>query len=395
MGEGHLPVLVDEVLASLDPRTGSSIADCTVGGGGHADRLLEATSPDGRLLGLDADRAAIEEAHRVLAQYGDRVVLRQANFEAIYDVAREESFIPLDGILFDLGLSSYQLADATRGFSFTADAPPDMRFDEDAGISALDLIDRTSQRELAGILATFGEERRAGRIAKAILAARQEGRLMTTADLAAVVAKAAPATGADAGRIHPATRTFQALRIAVNRELEVLPPALAGALAALRPGGRLAVISYHSRRGSDRQALHGAREPRLRGGPAATGLHLRPPSPVAGHSSTGDHRRRGRGPPQSSRAERTPARGRKARPGPRSAIRRRVTSMSRGKPRHQASRRRTYSARQRDVRERRDREVEGPHFWPSDNMTAFEIEESLDFESPTSWGIRLPGRTAA
>jgi 16S rRNA (cytosine1402-N4)-methyltransferase len=250
MGEGHLPVLVDEVLASLDPRTGSSIADCTVGGGGHADRLLEASSPDGRLLGLDADRAAIEEAHRVLAQYGDRVVLRHANFEAIYDVAREESFIPLDGILFDLGLSSYQLADPTRGFSFTADSPPDMRFDEDTGLSALDLIDRTSQRELAGILATFGEERRAGRIAKAILAARQEGRLMTTADLAAVVARAAPAIGADARRIHPATRTFQALRIAVNRELEVLPPALAGALAALRPGGRLAVISYHS--GEDR-----------------------------------------------------------------------------------------------------------------------------------------------
>ena len=250
MGEGHLPVLVDEVLASLDLRTGSSIADCTVGGGGHADRLLEATSPDGRLLGLDADRAAIEEAHRVLAQYGDRVVLRQANFETIYDVAREESFIPLDGILFDLGLSSYQLADPTRGFSFTADSPPDMRFDEDTGLSALDLIDRTSQRELAGILATFGEERRAGRIAKAILAARQEGRLMTTADLAAVVARAAPATGADARRIHPATRTFQALRIAVNRELEVLPPALAGALAALRSGGRLAVISYHS--GEDR-----------------------------------------------------------------------------------------------------------------------------------------------
>jgi len=250
MGEGHLPVLVDEVLASLDPRTGSSIADCTVGGGGHADRLLEATSPDGRLLGLDADQAAIEEAHRVLAQYGDRVVLRQANFESIYDVAREESFIPLDGILFDLGLSSYQLADPSRGFSFTADAPPDMRFDEATGLSALELIDRTSQRELAGILATFGEERRAGRIAKAILAARQEGRLVSSADLAAVVARAAPASGADAGRIHPATRTFQALRIAVNRELEVLPPALSGALAALRPGGRVAVISYHS--GEDR-----------------------------------------------------------------------------------------------------------------------------------------------
>ena len=132
MGEGHLPVLVDEVLASLDPRTGSSIADCTVGGGGHAERLLEASSPDGRLLGLDADRAAISEAQRVLAQYGERAVLRQANFAALYDVAREEAFIPLDGVLFDLGLCSYQLADPSRGFSFAADAPPDMRFDEEA-----------------------------------------------------------------------------------------------------------------------------------------------------------------------------------------------------------------------------------------------------------------------
>jgi 16S rRNA (cytosine1402-N4)-methyltransferase len=250
MGEGHLPVLVDEVLASLDPRTGSSIADCTVGGGGHAERLLEASSPDGRLLGLDADRAAIAEAQRTLARFGSRVVLRQANFAAVYEVAREEELIPLDGVLFDLGLSSYQLADASRGFSFAADAPPDMRFDEDAGLSALELIDRTSERELAGILATFGEERRPGRIAKAILAARAEGRLVTAADLAAVVAAASPARGADAGRIHPATRTFQALRIAVNRELEVLGSGLAGGLAALRPGGRMAVISYHS--GEDR-----------------------------------------------------------------------------------------------------------------------------------------------
>jgi 16S rRNA (cytosine1402-N4)-methyltransferase len=250
MGEGHLPVLVDEVLASLDVGAGSSIADCTVGGGGHAERLLEASSPDGRLLGLDADQAAIAEAQRVLARYGDRVVLRQANFAEIYEVASREGFIPLDAVLFDLGLSSYQLADPNRGFSFAADAPPDMRFDEERGVSALELIDRSSQRELAGILATFGEERRAGRISKAILAARAEGRLMTAADLAAVVAAASPSRGADAGRIHPATRTFQALRIAVNREMEVLGAGLSGALAALRPGGRLAVISYHS--GEDR-----------------------------------------------------------------------------------------------------------------------------------------------
>jgi 16S rRNA (cytosine1402-N4)-methyltransferase len=248
MGEGHLPVLVDEVLASLALQPGSSAADCTVGGGGHAERILETTSPRGRLLGLDADRAAIAEAQRNLERFGDRVVLVHANFAALLDVATEAGFVPLDACLFDLGLSSYQLADAGRGFSFASGSPPDMRFDETTGLSALELIDRSSQRELAGILATFGEERRAGRIAKAILAARQEGRIVTAVDLADVVARAAPPRPgrADAGRIHPATRTFQALRIAVNRELEVLGAGLAGALAALRPGGRMAVISYHS-----------------------------------------------------------------------------------------------------------------------------------------------------
>jgi 16S rRNA (cytosine1402-N4)-methyltransferase len=248
MGEGHLPVLVDEVIASLAVGSGSSVADCTVGGGGHAERLLEATSPHGRLLGIDADRAAIAEAASVLGRFGDRAVLRHANFEAIYDVATASGIAPLDAVLFDLGLSSYQLADPSRGFSFAADAPPDMRFDEAGGVSALELIDRSSERELAGILATFGEERRAGRIAKAIVAARAQGRIVTASDLAAVVAAAAPARpgSADAGRIHPATRTFQALRIAVNREVEVLSAGLAGALAALRPGGRMAVISYHS-----------------------------------------------------------------------------------------------------------------------------------------------------
>ncbi|MCC6618715.1 MAG: 16S rRNA (cytosine(1402)-N(4))-methyltransferase RsmH [Chloroflexi bacterium] len=252
MGEGHLPVLVDEVVTSLAVGPGSSVADCTVGGGGHAERLLEATSPDGRLLGLDADRAAIAEAERVLARFGGRVTLVHANFESLYDVASEAGALPLDGVLFDLGLSSYQLADASRGFSFAADAPPDMRFDETAGVSVNELIERSTERELAGILATFGEERRAGRIAKAIVAAREAGGRMTSAELAAVVARVAPSRpgGADAGRIHPATRTFQALRIAVNREVEVLSSGLAGALAALAPGGRMAVISYHS--GEDR-----------------------------------------------------------------------------------------------------------------------------------------------
>lgn len=246
MGEGHLPVLVDEVVASLALRAGGSVADCTVGGGGHAERLLEAVSPDGRLLGLDADGAAVREASRNLERFGERAVLRQANFAELEAVARDAGVVPLDGVLFDLGLSSYQLADARRGFAFAADAPPDMRFDETRGVSALELIDSSSERELARIIETFGEERRARRIAKAIVASRASGRLVTAADLASAVAGAVPARGADSGRIHPATRTFQALRMAVNRELEVLESALAASLSVLRPGGRLAVISYHS-----------------------------------------------------------------------------------------------------------------------------------------------------
>ncbi|HEX2221246.1 MAG TPA: 16S rRNA (cytosine(1402)-N(4))-methyltransferase RsmH [Candidatus Limnocylindria bacterium] len=247
MGEGHLPVLVDEVLASLALRPGSPVADCTVGGGGHSERLLEVTAPDGRLLGLDADPEAVQRARTRLARFGQRAVVRHANFAALPDVAREEGFEALDGCLFDLGLSSHQLADPRRGFSLAAGAPPDMRFDEAAGVSALELIDRSTERELAGIIATFGEERRANRIAKAIVAARAAGRLVTASDLAHVVARAAgPASRADAGRIHPATRTFQALRIAVNRELDVLGEGLEGATRLLRAGGRLAVISYHS-----------------------------------------------------------------------------------------------------------------------------------------------------
>ena len=246
MGEGHLPVLASEAIALLQLGMGSSVADCTVGGGGHAERLLEATSPGGRLLGIDADRAAISETSRNLARFGDRVVLRHANFAAVRDVAAQEGFLPLDGALFDLGLSSFQLGDPERGFSFTSAAPPDMRFDAEHGESALDLVARSTERDLAEIIATFGEERHARRVAKAIVAARDEGRLVSAAALAATVAGAVPSGGGPRPRIHPATRTFQALRIAVNRELDVLTAGLAGALAALRPGGRVVVISYHS-----------------------------------------------------------------------------------------------------------------------------------------------------
>ncbi len=270
-----------------------------------------------------------------------------------------------------------------------------MRFDEDTGLSALDLIDRTSQRELAGILATFGEERRAGRIAKAILAARQEGRLMTTADLAAVVARAAPATGADAGRIHPATRTFQALRIAVNRELEVLPPALAGALAALRPGGRMAVISYHS--GEDRIVKRFmARESR------DCVEDPLPPVCTCGHraqlrvihrrgiTAGADEVRRNRR-ARSARlrvAEKlVPVQVRHRTEGHQHESRQATSS---GKPAPHL-----LGPAARGPRASRPRGRGPTESGSSDNMTAFEIEESLDFESPTSWGIRLPGRSAA
>ncbi|MFN2483748.1 MAG: 16S rRNA (cytosine(1402)-N(4))-methyltransferase RsmH [Candidatus Limnocylindria bacterium] len=246
MGEGHLPVLASEAIAVLQPRTGSSVADCTVGGGGHAERLLETTAPHGRLLGIEADRAAIAEATRNLSRFGDRVVLRHANFADVFDVAIAEGFVPLDAALFDLGLSSYQLSDPARGFSFTSSAPPDMRFDAEEGASALELIARSSERELAALIHAYGEERHARRIAKAIVAARDEGRLLSAADLAQTVTRAAPSSGGARSRINPATRTFQALRIAVNRELDVLTAGLSGALAALRPGGRVAVISYHS-----------------------------------------------------------------------------------------------------------------------------------------------------
>ena len=248
MGEGHLPVLASEVVSVLAPGPGSSLADCTVGGGGHAERLLETTSPDGRLLGIDADRAAIAEAASVLHRFGDRVVLRHANFSELLHVATEEGFLPLDGVLFDLGLSSYQLADPSRGFSFTSDAEADMRFDVGTGVSVLELIARSTERELAAVIADYGEERNARRVAREIVRARDERRLTTALDLAQAVTRATPAPRGDRGRhrIHPATRTFQALRIAVNRELEVLPVALEAALETLRQGGRFAVISYHS-----------------------------------------------------------------------------------------------------------------------------------------------------
>jgi len=246
MEEGHQPVMVQEVLESLSPIPGSLHIDATVGGGGHSRRILEANSPDGRLLGLDADQAAIARTRERLATFGGRVTLRQANFEELATVAVEERFAPADGILFDLGLSSYQLADQERAFSFRAEGPLDMRFDTSRGIPASRLIAELDEKELGDLFRRYGEEPHARRIARAIVEQRSREPITTGAQLADTVARAAPVPPRGRRRVHPATRVFQALRIAVNRELETLPIALAGAVETLRAEGRLAVISYHS-----------------------------------------------------------------------------------------------------------------------------------------------------
>ncbi len=214
-----------------------------MGGGGHAQAILERTAPTGRLLGLDVDPIALAEARRVLAPFGDRAVLVRANFAVCDVVAREHGFDALDGVLLDLGLSSIQLADDSRGFSFRSSGPLDMRADPELPVTAGDVVNSWDQRELRRVFADYGEEPEAGRIAAAIVRRRTRDPFLTADDLGRFVfgVKRQRSRGVD-----PATRVFQALRIAVNNELANLERGLAAALGILRPGGRLAVISFHS-----------------------------------------------------------------------------------------------------------------------------------------------------
>jgi 16S rRNA (cytosine1402-N4)-methyltransferase len=247
MEEGHLSVMPAEVITTLAPAAGSLQIDATLGGGGHTERILEATSPDGRLLGLDADGAAIARVDaRLRPRFGDRLVLRQSNFRELATVAPDAGFETVDGLLFDLGLSSFQLADRERGFGFRTGGPLDMRFDASRGVPASELLATLDESELAALLRRFGEEPQARRIAKAIVADRRTHPIQTAEELAALVARVAPGDPRKRHRIHPATRVFQALRIAVNAELEALETGLAAAVDLLRPGGRLVVLSYHS-----------------------------------------------------------------------------------------------------------------------------------------------------
>lgn len=246
MEEGHLPVMPDEVIETLAPAPGSLQIDTTVGGGGHTERILEAATPDGRLLGLDADQAAIDRVARRLARFGDRLVLRRANFRELATVAPDAGFGAVDGLLFDLGLSSFQLADTDRGFGFRAGGPLDMRFDTARGVPARELLATLSADELAALFRRYGEEPAAWRIARAVVEARRTGAIDTAEELAALVERTLPDNPRKPRRTHPATRVFQSLRIAVNGELDALEEGLTAAVDLLRPGGRLVVLSYHS-----------------------------------------------------------------------------------------------------------------------------------------------------
>ncbi len=244
MSREHIPVLFDAVLAFLQPKAGGKYIDGTLGAGGHAIGIFQASAPGGRLLAFDRDQEAIafagERFTEVDAQWKDRVSLVQASFAEMGEIAPERGFDEVDGILLDLGLSSRQLGSAQRGFSFQLEGPLDMRFDPAQGITAADLINNLPEAELAELLWRYGEERNSRRYAREIVKARP---LTTTSELAAVIA------GASRGpreRLHPATRSFQALRIVVNEELAALERGIAAAVVLLKPGGRLVIISFHS-----------------------------------------------------------------------------------------------------------------------------------------------------
>jgi len=244
-GMAHLPVLVDEVTFLLRPRRGGWVVDGTVGMGGHAERLLESASPTARLLGLDRDPEALARARQRLHRFGDRVVLTRGSFRHLDAHARGAGVADADAVLLDLGLSSSQLDESARGFSFQGDEPLDMRFDPTQGPTAADLLNSLPQEELARLIFEGGDEPHARRIARRIVEQRARAPFATTSELVAAVKRGVP-RAAWPRRTHVATRTFQALRIAVNDEAEALREALPRAAALLAVGGRLGVISFHS-----------------------------------------------------------------------------------------------------------------------------------------------------
>jgi 16S rRNA (cytosine1402-N4)-methyltransferase len=245
----HKPVLLAETLSGLALAPNADCIDGTLGGAGHAEELLTATAPAGKLLGLDSDPAAVNRAALRLAPFGNRVTLVQGSFRGIGQIAIEHGFSQVNAVLLDLGISSYQLAEAERGFSFQMSGPLDMRMNPDSPLTAAEIVNEWPQEELADVIFRYGEERRSRRIARAIVNARP---VQTTSELAEVVSRAVghPRSHQPARRghthIHPATKTFQALRIKVNDELGALEDTLPQIVSVLAPGGRFAIISFHS-----------------------------------------------------------------------------------------------------------------------------------------------------
>ncbi|ACD94404.1 16S rRNA (cytosine(1402)-N(4))-methyltransferase RsmH [Trichlorobacter lovleyi] len=265
----HLSVLAREVMEQLAPRPGGTYLDGTLGGGGHSELILEKIGPDGLLIGIDRDPAALAAASERLRRFGSCFRPLQGSFGDLAELLKQEGINTLDGLLLDLGVSSHQLDTDERGFSFRLDGPLDMRMDRSCGDSAADLLQDCSAGELEQIIKEFGEERWAKKIALRIVQTRQETPITTTLQLADLVAGTIPRRFHEE-RIHPATRTFQALRIAVNQELEQVEQGIRAGIAALKAGGRIAVISFHSL--EDRIVKHLFRE-------AATGCTCPPRMP--------------------------------------------------------------------------------------------------------------------
>ena len=246
MSYRHIPVMPAEVLHYLNCQPGKIHVDGTLGGAGHAAMVLKQILPDGLLIGIDQDRDAIQNAEKVLGDYAPNVRLFQGNFVRLPDFLSQLNIDGVDGILLDLGISLHQIESSGRGFSFMADEPLDMRMDITAGIKAEDIINSAEEKKLRKIFTEYGEERWARQIAQNIVAGRRQKKITSSRQLAEIVKNAVPKKASLSQRIHPATRVFMALRIAVNQELEVLSSFLDSVLNCLNPKGRLCVLSFHS-----------------------------------------------------------------------------------------------------------------------------------------------------
>jgi 16S rRNA (cytosine1402-N4)-methyltransferase len=256
----HIPVLVKEVLEYLSPQSNENFIDCTFGNGGHSLEILKMIKPNGKILGIEWDEEIIKRLgdNDKRLVFGENLILINDNYANLQNIVQEKNFFPANGILFDLGMSSWDIEKSGRGFSFQKDEPLDMRYSAEQELTAEEIINKWPEEKLAEIFYKYGEERRARAIAKRIVVSREKKPIETTMDLTEIIQKAMPArqrlgAGMAGGptrlifnRIHPATRVFQAIRIAVNNELNNLEKGLAAALEILAPGGRMAVISFHS-----------------------------------------------------------------------------------------------------------------------------------------------------